>query len=207
MDIQTVVAKTREKNSFVRDVAKIMNQQTNAQQRRQHATNVTVRVTPARNLFQVNQLTVDTFLGAMSITGESSRIISIQLEGKQMSFKLDTGAEVSAISDIAYKTLGNITLKKPAKILVGPTKNALKVLGQFVDTFQIGEKTSTETVFVVSGLKSNLLGLPAIKSLQLLQKIYSVSSLQNIKDRFPNLIHCMLLVTFPLPYVTKSEQS
>ena len=76
-----------------------------------------------------SELTVDTFLGAMSITGESSWIISIHLEGKQISFKLDTGAEVSAISDVAYKTLGNITLKKPAKILVGPTRNALKVLG------------------------------------------------------------------------------
>ena len=117
-----------------------------------------------------SELTVDTFLGAMSINGESSWTISIHLEGKQMSFKLDTGAEVSAISDVAYKTLGNITLKKPAKILVGPTRNALKVLGQFLGTFQIGEKTSTETVFVVSGLKSNLLGLPAIKSLHLLQK-------------------------------------
>ena len=79
----------------------------------------------------INQLAVDTFLGAMSITGESSWIISIHLEGKQMSFKLDAGAEVSAISDVAYKTLGNITLKKPAKILVGSTRNALKVLGQF----------------------------------------------------------------------------
>ena len=82
---------------------------------------------------------MDTFLEAISITGESSWTISIQLEGKEMSFKLDTGAEVSAISDIVYKTLA-ITLKKPAKILVGPTRNALKVLGQFVGTFQISEK-------------------------------------------------------------------
>ena len=57
-----------------------------------------------------------------------------------------------------------------------------------VGTFRIGEKTSTETVFVVSGLKSNLSGPPAIKSLHLLQKIYSVSSLQNIKDRFPKYL-------------------
>ena len=151
-----------------------------------------------------SELTVDTFLGAMSINGESSWTISVHLEGKQMSFKLDTGAEVSAISDVAYKTLGNITLKKPAKILVGPTRNALKVLGQFLGTFQIGEKTSTETVFVVSGLKSNLLGLPAIKSLHLLQKIYSVSSLQNIKDRFPKAFSG--LGTLGGPYTIKLKE-
>ena len=152
-----------------------------------------------------SELTEDTFLGTLSTTGESSWSISIQLEGKQMCFKLDTGAEVSAISDLAYKTLGNSTLQKPAKVLVGPTRNALKVLGQFDGTFWIGEKTSVETVFVVSGLKSNLLGLPAIKSLQLLQKIYSVSSLQqNIRERFPKVFSG--LGTLGDPYTIKLKE-
>ena len=55
-----------------------------------------------------------------------------------MCFKLDTGAKVSAISDLPYKTLENSTLQKPAKVLIEPTRNALKVLGQFDGTFWIG---------------------------------------------------------------------
>ena len=96
-------------------------------------------------------------------------------------------------------------------------------------TFRIGEKTSVETVFVVSGLKSNMLGLPAIKSLQLLQKIYSVSSLQqNIRERFPKVFSGLGILgdpytiklkegakpyasyaprNIPFAYMTKSEQS
>ena len=105
-----------------------------------------------------------------------------------MPFKIDTGAKVTAISDQAFKTLKNVTQQEPARVLFGPTQNALKVLGQFNGTFQIGQKTSTETFFIVSGLKMNLLGLPAIKSLQLLQQVYSVSSLeQTIREKFPKV--------------------
>ena len=52
-----------------------------------------------------------------------------------MPFKIDTGAEVTAISDQAFKTLENVTWQKPARILFGPTQYALKVLGQFNGTF------------------------------------------------------------------------
>ena len=55
-----------------------------------------------------NELTIDTFLGVMSTTRESSWIISM----KTVVFQA-----VSTISHLAYKTLGNSTPKKPAKIL------------------------------------------------------------------------------------------
>ena len=62
------------------------------------------------------------------------------------------------------------------------------MLGQFDGTFQLDQKESLQTVFVVQGLKTNLLGLPAIKSLQLLQPVDTVSTLeQNIQQQFPKL--------------------
>ena len=43
---------------------------------------------------------------------------------------------------------------------------------------------------IVSGLKSNLLGLPAIKSLQLLKQVYLVSSLaQRMRKKFPEVFY------------------
>ena len=57
-------------------------------------------------------------------------------------------------------------------------------------------------MFVVQGLKTNLLGLPAIKSLQLLQPVDTVStSEQNIQQQFPKLF-CGL-DTLGEPYVIK----
>ena len=50
-----------------------------------------------------------------------------------MSFKLDTGAQVTAISEEAYKKLQVGPLKKPSKILYGPVpaRQMLDVIGQF----------------------------------------------------------------------------
>ena len=46
-----------------------------------------------------------------------------------MPFKIDTGAEVTAFSDQAFKTLENVTQQEPARVLFGPTQHGLQVLG------------------------------------------------------------------------------
>lgn len=86
-----------------------------------------------------------------------------------MEFKLDTGAEVTAISEATYKKLDTLPLEKASNTLYGPTHQSLKVLEQFTGTLEHQGHSSTQTVFVVQDLRSNLLGLPAIGSLQLLQ--------------------------------------
>ena len=57
-----------------------------------------------------SELTVETFLGVMSSEGESW-FCSLKLENSEMSFKVDTGAEVIAISDEVYYELQNVTLQ------------------------------------------------------------------------------------------------
>ena len=107
-----------------------------------------------------------------------------------------------AISDQAFKTLEHVTLQEPYRILFGPSLHVLKVLGQFDGTFQIGQITSTETVFIVSGLKMNFL---AIKSLQLLQQVSSVFLLeQTIREKFPMVFQG--LGTLGAPYTIKGAQ-
>ena len=144
---------------------------------------------------------VDQFLGVVSSNTDSAWLITVQLEDKGVTFKLDTGAEVTAISEEAYYSLKRVTLQQACKSLFGPTHNAIQVLGQFQGKLRVGDRTSTETVFVIRGLRNNLLGLPAIKSLQLVCRVDTVCSEQEIQQRFPKVFSG--LGTLGEPYVIK----
>ena len=119
-----------------------------------------------------NELSLDAaFLGAVSSEQDTAWTCTLLIDEKEISFKLDTGAEVTAISEETYRTLGGKPLEKPSKALYGPTCQSLKVLGQFTGTLEHQKHSSPQTIFVVHGLKTNLLGLPAITSLELLQRV------------------------------------
>ncbi|XP_062512805.1 uncharacterized protein K02A2.6-like [Corticium candelabrum] len=111
----------------------------------------------------------------------------ISVGGKELTFKLDTGAEVTVITEEAHRMLEMPKLQKPSKALYGPTSTALRTLGQFTSTLSVNSKTSEETIFVVQGLKTNLLGLPAITSLQLVHRIQATSVGTTIPDRSPKV--------------------
>ena len=84
------------------------------------------------------------------------------------------GAEVTAISEQIFQRLGGVRLLTATKVLYGPARHTLDVLGQFTTTLRHGDHSTAQSVFVVRGLKNNLLGLPAIVSLQLIQRVYSI---------------------------------
>ena len=107
------------------------------------------------------------FLDAMTSASESSWNIKLLLEKTSVNFKLDTGAEVTAITEKTSKLLNGIRLSKPSKTLHGPARQSLHVLGQFMGVLSYKERSSSQTIYVIRGLKTNLLGLPAITSLQL----------------------------------------
>ena len=48
------------------------------------------------------------------------------VDGKQVTFKIDTGAEVTAISKATWQSLGKPDLQSPSKLLYGPAKKPLK---------------------------------------------------------------------------------
>ena len=55
--------------------------------------------------------------------------------GKQtLDFKVDTGAEVTAISDLSYRELCGANMFKANKMVYGPDNSKLDVLGQFMQT-------------------------------------------------------------------------
>ena len=84
--------------------------------------------------------------------------------------------------------MGQVTLQKPSKVLHGLARQTLNVLEQFTRTLVHQGNSTRQTVFVVRSLKSNLLGLPTITSLQLLYRangIHSVAS--DIRKQFPKV--------------------
>ena len=98
--------------------------------------------------------------------------ISVCKLNEKVTFKLDTGAEVTAVSQETYEQLRDAPpLNTPEKTLCGPSRKPLKVRGQCQMQLTLKVASSKQQVFVVEGLKSNLLGLPAITALHLARRL------------------------------------
>jgi len=78
-----------------------------------------------------DDISLDTaFLDAVTSDSHTASWTStIMVEETNCNFKLDTGAEATAITEDTYKLLPNVVLQKPMKILQGPAKQCLEVLG------------------------------------------------------------------------------
>ena len=72
--------------------------------------------------------------------------IDIQLNGDLTEFKIDTGADVTVIPATMYKEPRDKRLQPAGKILQGPSKYTLSVLGKFQGTLQSANATVTENI-------------------------------------------------------------
>ena len=118
------------------------------------------------------------FLDTVSSNSNASWYSDVQLCGRKVRFKLDTGAEVTAISSKELEQLNGMTLEKPSKTLHGPNHQCLDVKSQFTTTMTHHGSRTRQPVFVVKGLTMNILGLPAIQALRIASKIDSISQPQ-----------------------------
>ena len=119
------------------------------------------------------------YLDTLTEDQSSAWSVSVMVGQQALTFKVDTGAEVTAISERAFQELGEEVLKKPTKRLYGPSKLPLEVIGQFTHTLQFKGRSSQQEIFVVKGLKKNLLGLPAIISLELVARMDTLTDPQS----------------------------
>ena len=125
------------------------------------------------------------FMDAMTSGGrENAWLARIQLGGRLTLFKLDTGTEVTAISEITHQHLGEPQLLTAEKRLLGPSRNPLQVLGQFKGMFSHNNRVLQQQVFVVKELKTNLLGLPSITALNLAARLDSTTSSDLTSTKF-----------------------
>ena len=114
------------------------------------------------------------FLDTLGDKNERVWTSVLTILGKQVTFKVDTGAEVTAISKAAWEVLDKPTLQLPNKRLYGPSQQPLKSPGSFLCSLNHKGKLSQQQVFVVDDLEHNLLGLPAITALHLVARADTV---------------------------------
>ena len=80
-----------------------------------------------------------TYLDTVSASKGSAWLIRIPVNGEgDISFKMETGAEVTAISVNTHKQLKEPKLTTANKILYGPSRTKLTVIGMFDATFSRG---------------------------------------------------------------------
>ena len=113
-----------------------------------------------------------------TISNDDKRVWNSELlvADKKVTFKIDTGAEVTAISKATWQSLGKPELQPPSKLLYGPAKKPLKNTGYFTSNLSHKTKISQQQIFVVDDLKTNLLGLPAIIALHLVTRTDAIQT-------------------------------
>ena len=101
-----------------------------------------------KSAVQTDELSVSTaFLGAVGDKHISPWQISALVGDKLVVFKLDTGAQVMAISERTYAELQPGPLKKPSIVLYGPAGKTLDVIGQFTVKITVGSRFSKQRAF------------------------------------------------------------
>lgn len=143
------------------------------------------------------------FLGA--VTNDSDAwTVDIGIQEKSLTFKLDTGADVTVVSQSDFRNIFSNAeqpaLQKPRKPLYGPGQVPLDVAGFARLQLTIGDKSALENVYVVKNLGRPLLGLPAIKALGLLHRVDSID-MDTLKSAYPKL--CSGLGMIQQPYTIK----
>ena len=129
----------------------------------------------------------DAFLGIVRQGSTDLWETKARVNGIFIRFQIDTGAEVTVLSERDFKRLGGVTLLSSQRTLRGPNQNLLPVKGQFCGKIRVGKRATEQTIYIVEGLHKSLLGQPAIQALQLLKRIGAVEKGSKPEELFPNL--------------------
>ena len=92
-----------------------------------------------------------------------------------MDFCIDKGAEVTIIPEKVYVRSGSPVLRCLDRTLEGPSNNGLTSKGRFVGHLQKDKFTKEQEIYVVKYLHKPLLDGPAIRDLNLLNRIDSIN--------------------------------
>ena len=134
--------------------------------------------------------TDDAFLGVLECPPKRDDPwgVNLFIRGKQVSLSIDTGAEVSVISEEIWRAIGCPPLIQATRSLSGPDGRPIRTKGKFSETLTLHNRTATtEELYVVSGLSKPLLGRPAIDQLNLIRRLAVVTERKTPKEQFPSL--------------------
>ena len=91
----------------------------------------------------------------------------VRVDGTYTDFVIDTGAEVSIVTEATSRIL-SFELEKSDLVLSGADGSPLSVLGKSEVLLENKQKFAKTTVYVIKGLQYNLLGLNELRKLGLL---------------------------------------
>lgn len=118
-------------------------------------------------------------------------IKNIKLGNHEVKFKMDTGADVNVVPKkfVQMCKLSNINIDTNQKnILVGADNNRLNVYGSFKTVLSYNGRSTNQTVYIVEGVQTALLGRQAIEDLNIIKVIDEIKNfkLDPFKE-FPKL--------------------
>lgn len=132
----------------------------------------------------------NSFIGIVEDGENGSWNTKLKVRHIYISFKIDTGADVTVISENVFKSLKIPKLQKTNRKLFGPGNKQLNVLGTFTETLSNKSYMTAEQIFVVRGINRCLLGRPAITGLRLISvNTVDEISLESVKREHPKLFH------------------
>ena len=119
------------------------------------------------------------FLGAVSSSGEYEEPwrIELRINNKLIDFKIDTGADITIISEEMFESLPSRPKLEPSNVVLSSPGGRLNCKGQFATQINHKGESYQIMIFVISGKHSNsLLGRNAACKIGLIQRIAEVQS-------------------------------
>ena len=106
-----------------------------------------------------------------NINSKSPWEIKLTTQHGSITFKIDTGADVTVIGLKHLPSLGikENCLQNNHRNLVGPDKHALECIGSIPLTFQWNNKKHSILCYVCKGVQQALLGRPAIEEMNIVK--------------------------------------
>ena len=107
----------------------------------------------------------------------------MKVNGKNVEFTFDTGAEVSTVTEGTAERL-NLRLEEPSTVLAGIDGRKLRVVGKAGVQLESKYRVMETEVYVVKGLRTNFLGITELRQLKLFAVVNAVceSKFEAVKE-------------------------
>jgi hypothetical protein len=111
----------------------------------------------------------------------------VSVNHKLVKFRLDTGADATVLPAETYSRLFQRPLSSADKLLCGPNRVQLDVIGRFDAQLQWRDRLRTQTVYVVRDIHQPLLGRDAIDALGMVKCLDAISSSLDPRQQYADL--------------------